>query len=140
MLERATQKGTSDIVFSCHQSLVSKGEPASSRQRIAQLTCAQLISDKRAFTGWHVWSESTGARHCATTPSSRTWTGSMRCSRSCYSDDAANEVTQTKQPAAYAEELEAVLDGSATVTGSSVRSDLRADCLSACSLGLCFGN
>src|SRR5271170_5791617 len=32
MLERATQKGTSDIVFSCHQSLVFKGDSAASRR------------------------------------------------------------------------------------------------------------
>ena len=44
MLERATQKGTSDIVFSCHQSPEFKDDPASSRQRIAQLTRAQRIS------------------------------------------------------------------------------------------------
>src|SRR5579863_2248197 len=32
MLERATQKGTSDLVFSYHQCLVCKGDPASSRR------------------------------------------------------------------------------------------------------------
>src|SRR5580658_3610707 len=32
MLERATQKGTSDIVFSCRQSLVFKGDSAASRR------------------------------------------------------------------------------------------------------------
>src|ERR1700728_2787308 len=32
MLERAMQKGTSDIVFSCHQSLVFKGASAASRR------------------------------------------------------------------------------------------------------------
>src|SRR5665213_2168688 len=41
MLERATQKRTSDIVLSCHQSLVFKVDPACSRQRIGKSTCAQ---------------------------------------------------------------------------------------------------
>src|SRR5471032_249654 len=42
MPERATQKGTSDIVLSCPQSLYSQGDPASSRQRIAQLTLGTM--------------------------------------------------------------------------------------------------